>query len=137
MTTINQFKKLLQEGGLKVTRNRIAVLELLSKINRPVNHADIMNQLPQDSGWDRVTIYRTLTELEDKKIIKSFHSSDRSTYYEFSIEEKCHIHTLCESCGKIECIKNKITVSHFIKVKNFRIRDVEVLMKGLCKICMR
>jgi Fe2+ or Zn2+ uptake regulation protein len=71
--------------GLKITRERIAIIEILQKSDRPISANEIVENL-KDSGVNRATIFRTIKALEKVKIIKKVlpHKilSKRSAYYE-------------------------------------------------------
>lgn len=58
--------QILKKIGLKVTKNREQVLSILQGSPRPLNHQEIMEKLPKEESWDRVTIYRALSDLEEK-----------------------------------------------------------------------
>ncbi|MCC6275002.1 MAG: transcriptional repressor, partial [Leptospiraceae bacterium] len=77
-----QPREMLQELGLKVTRSREAVISVLQNSSNPLTHLELMEKLPKDESWDRVTVYRTLSELEEKKVLRSVSSNERITYFE-------------------------------------------------------
>ena len=136
MKAILKLEQLLKDAGLKVTRNRVAVLKLLSVAEKPVNHSDIMQNLPSEKNWDRVTIYRTLSEFEDKSIVKSLHSNNRVKYYELQDSGvKSHGHIVCDSCGKIDCLEGELFPKISSEIKGHKVHNVEVLIRGLCKHC--
>lgn len=126
---------ILKKAGLKVTKSRVAVLDLLFQANKPINHSDIMKLLPTSNQWDRVTIYRTLSEFEERCIVKSLHSSNRVKYYEYQKEGiKSHGHKVCEFCGDIECLDGVFKLVYPIS-EDFHVSSIEVLIRGICKFC--
>ena len=129
-------KEILKKAGLKVTKTRISVLNMLYEAGKPISHTDIMDGLPAGTNWDRVTIYRTLAEFEQKRIVKSLNSGNRIKYYEFLGGEKVsqHAHRFCNECGKIECLDLSDSLSLGAD-QGFLVLDVEILVRGICKVC--
>lgn len=125
----------LKKNNLKITKTRLAVLNILQKSPKPLNHSEIMGLLDSEQNWDRVTIYRTLGEFEEKKLIKSLLSSDRITYFEFSETFDHHAHIFCESCGKMECLKESMFQFSLKDSVGYSLNSVEILVKGICKDC--
>jgi Fur family transcriptional regulator, ferric uptake regulator len=127
---------LLKKNKLKITKNRIAVLNVLQNSFKPLNHSEIMESLDNSQHWDRVTVYRILSEFTDKKLIKTLHSNERMTYFELikPLEEQ-HAHWVCEKCGKIECLKEDSYEFSIKKSDVFFINSIEILIKGNCGNC--
>ncbi|MEM7181221.1 MAG: Fur family transcriptional regulator, partial [Spirochaetota bacterium] len=128
--------EILKKAGLKITKTRVAVLKMLCDAGKPISHTDIMDGLPNNSSWDRVTIYRTLAEFEQKRIVKSLNSGNRIKYYEFLRNDTVnqHAHLFCNECGKIECLDLSDSLAIGLD-KDFVILDVEILIRGVCKFC--
>lgn len=137
MVNPENLKEILHKADLKITRNRLEVLRILYITHKPVTHTFIMENLPDKVNWDRVTVYRTLSEFTEKKIIKSLSSNERVTYFEMQNETKPeHSHLVCDSCGKMECFDEDSYKFQFIKnVKDFKVRSLEIIIRGLCKNC--
>lgn len=137
MSSIQAPIEILKAVGLKITKNREQVISILQDSDRPLNHQEIMEKLPKGQSWDRVTIYRALADLEEKKILNTMLSGDRVTYFE--LKEKLslhnhHGHIICDSCGLIECVDD--LDNHVPKTLNgFKIQTMEVTFHGQCKTC--
>lgn len=110
---------------------------VLQESKNPVNHADLMESLPKGNSWDRVTIYRTLSELEEKSIIRSLLSNERVTYFEMKegVHADGHSHVVCDNCGLIECIDEELNEIPVRKIRGFKVRTMDILVRGLCKTC--
>ncbi len=130
------FEEVLQNADLKITRSRLEVLKLFFSAKKPLTHQLIMDNLPKNESWDRVTIYRTLSEFSEKKILKLLISNDRISYFELVHLEKSHGHFFCNECGKIECL-NKNTFEIDLKFNNskYLIHSLEILVTGKCEVC--
>jgi len=129
---------LLKSVGLKVTKNREQVLLILNESERPLNHQEIMQKLPKNQTWDRVTIYRTLADLESKNLLNCVLNNDRVTYFELKNYKNTsipgHSHLICDSCGTITCITD-IDREIPKNLKGYRIHSMEVNYHGICKNC--
>jgi Fe2+ or Zn2+ uptake regulation protein len=77
MVKQEDLKEILHRADLKITRSRLEVLKILYHTHKPITHTYIMEHLPEKDTWDRVTVYRTLSEFTEKKIIKSLPSNER------------------------------------------------------------
>ena len=130
-------REILKNIGLKITRNREAVLSILQDSRNPVSHANLMESLPKGKPWDRVTIYRTLSELEEKSIIRSLLSNERVTYFELkeSVHADGHSHIVCDSFGSIECIDEELNGISEKKIKGFKVGAMDILFRGKCRDC--
>ncbi|EMY69046.1 MULTISPECIES: Fur family transcriptional regulator [Leptospira] len=133
--------QILKKIGLKVTKNREQVLSILQGSPRPLNHQEIMEKLPKEESWDRVTIYRALSDLEEKNLLNSLHSTDRVTYFELKsdgnhVVSAAHGHLICNVCGKIECIDDPWNGIPSAKhLKGFSTESVEIVFRGKCRNC--
>lgn len=125
----------LKRIKLKVTKTRVQVLKILKESAKPLTHADIMDQLDSSHSWDKVTIYRTLGELEHKNIIKSFLNKERITFFEYFDLNQEHGHLSCESCGRLECLDSSNFELQWKKTPNFQIQSIEIIVRGFCKDC--
>lgn len=67
MVRQEDLKEILHKADLKITRSRLEVLKILYQTHKPITHTYIMEHLPEKDTWDRVTVYRTLSEFTEKK----------------------------------------------------------------------
>ena len=56
-------EKILSSAGLRTTRQRRVILELLIRHGSPMSHSEILSMI--DDHLDRVTLYRTLDTLKN------------------------------------------------------------------------
>lgn len=130
------FEDVLHNADLKITRSRLEVLKIFYLAKKPLTHQSIMDDLPKNESWDRVTIYRTLSEFSEKKILKLLISNDRISYFELRQHEKSHGHFFCYDCGKIECLHDTmIDVNIKFNHSKHLIQSFEILVTGKCEAC--
>lgn len=140
-----RFKELLKANGLKVTSQRIAILDVLQ--SRPDTH------LTAEEIYEHVkekhpeiglaTVYRTIQVLSELHLIDKLNLDDGYVRYEIGkvndeYQSHHHHHLICLSCGKVlsfeddmlESLENRIMES-----MQFQIVDHEVKLFGYCKEC--
>lgn len=125
----------LKENHLKITKTRVAVYKLLINSTKPLSHSEITELLKGESTFDRVTIYRTLSEFEEKQIARSLLSSERTMYFEIKEPFKEHAHITCEVCGKMECLLDENFHFSIKETGSYQVTSVDILVKGKCGEC--
>ena len=142
-----QFKSLLKHNGLKVTTQRIAILEVLN--NRPGKHMtaeeiyDCVKKKYPEIGL--ATVYRTIQLLSELHVIDKLNLDDGYVRYEIggrSSEEACHHHhhLICKNCSKIIEVKEDLLEnieSQIQEIYKFNIIDHDVKFYGLCEECRK
>lgn len=132
-----QIERLLSESGLRVTRQRKLVLDLLLKKAAPLSHSEISSLL--DEPLDKVTLYRTLETLRSVNIVHQVQGPDGA--WRFCAHDReaggCpgdHPHFLCLECGKMSCISDqkmpRITVPG-----GYAVEGKQMVLYGLCPEC--
>lgn len=141
-----QFKALLRTNGLKVTNQRIAILEVLS--NRPGQHLtaeeiyDCVRQDYPDIGL--ATVYRTIQLLSELNLIDKLNLDDGYVRYEIaakSLEDNSHHHhhLICLECGNIYAFQDDLLETLEERIEEtlgFEVLDHEVKLYGHCKKCI-
>jgi len=94
-------------GGLKHTKQRLAILQILQKATQPLTAEQIYDMLrEQHSTISLSTVYRSLDAMSEKEIVTKINiiQDDRSLY-----EINCGLHRhylFCLGCNKIITIKH-------------------------------
>ena len=137
--------QVLKEKGLKMTRQRLVVLEVLAE--NPEQH------LTAEEIYERVkvenpdiglaTVYRTVQLLLELELIDRINLDDGFIRYEIgSIEEKEHHryhHLICMRCGKVSAFQDDMLEALESGVREalgFQVIDHEVKLYGYCKDCL-
>lgn len=123
---------LLNNLGLKSTKQRFAVLSALHKHKSPMTAEKIVAK----TGIDLATAYRTLESFEKAGLVDKFNLKDSSFFYE--IRNEHHHHIVCDKCGFIE----EIETCNFEKMtpnsKKFSfISEHSLEFFGICKNCVK
>ena len=94
--------KKLKKAGLKITNQRMTVLNYLSSTNEHhLSAEDIFRDL-RLNGADvgLATVYRVLNQLEKAGMLERHHFEGSKAYYELKSKDH-HDHLVCLRCGKI------------------------------------
>ena len=143
--TQEQFKRLLKQNGLKVTNQRVAILEVLNK--RPGKHLtaeeiyDYVKENYPEIGI--ATVYRTIQMLSELNLIDKLNLDDGYVRYEISKKSSensshHHHHLICLECGSIYAFQDDLLETLEERIENtmgFRVVDHEVKLYGHCKRC--
>ena len=129
----------LREKGIKVTKSRMLILEIISKSSEAVDANEILKICKeQNFNVNLSTIYRCLELFEQKGIIEKFDIGEGK--YEFRLKENGHKHLLeCSLCNKtieVDCPMHQ--VEQLIKSKTgFVILEHDLKMKAVCEECIK
>ncbi len=140
-----QFKKLLKQNGLKVTTQRVAILEVLS--SRPGMHLtaeeiyDYVREKYPEIGI--ATVYRTIQVLSELNLIDKLNLDDGYVRYEIgkqSNEEPGHHHhhLICLECGSVYAFQDDLLEKleeRIMEAMGFLVKDHEVKLYGHCSAC--
>ena len=126
----------LSVAGLRVTSNRIAVLEALGKEHRPMSHSDIDAIMP--IAIDRVTLYRTLESCVSAGLVSKEVGADRISRFAVMVgdqpDHQAHAHFHCDGCGRTYCLPAR--APRKIRVPDgFKLTAVDVQAHGECADC--
>ena len=129
--------KQLKEKGLKVTPQRMAIIEVLieKKGSHPGARLLYEEAKKKKKSLSLSTTYATLNELSRHGFIKTLQFDQMENRYEGNLEE--HINLICEKCKKILDYNVPITVDpkRVVKKTGFSITDTRLEYYGLCREC--
>ncbi|MBN1656474.1 MAG: transcriptional repressor [Deltaproteobacteria bacterium] len=100
--------QLLHAAGIRKTKAREIVLQVLKESDRPLSHQEIAD-LEQTRVLDRVTLYRTLTTLQKAGLLHRVQGVDGVWRFRGhqTHSGRCggnHIHFLCLKCSQMSCL---------------------------------
>tara|TARA_R110000868_G_scaffold160854_5_gene390668 strand:- start:15354 stop:15767 length:414 start_codon:yes stop_codon:yes gene_type:complete len=129
----------LKKSGLKVTTQRLRILEILEKDRTGhLKAEDIYSKLKEHShDASLATVYRVLISFEEVGLIKKHNFSDGHAVFELNKGEH-HDHLVCNGCGKIEEFFDKIIElkqEEIAKKHSFRMDEHTLIIYGLCQNC--
>ena len=139
-------KGLLRKAGLKVTNQRMMVLDIIA--SHPAEHltAEEIYDLAKVNSPEigLATIYRTVQVLLELHVIEKVTFDDGFARYELNGEETGsghrHHHAICTQCGKVYSLETDLLDTlekQVFKSLGFEVTDHEVKLYGLCSACRR
>jgi len=137
---VAELQERIRASGLRSTAPRVAVLRALEAATSPLSHADLVESLG-DEGYDRVTIYRNLTDLTEVGLVARADLGDHVWRFELRRAGEdhpgTHPHFTCTDCGTVLCLPAesvRLTPSKGAP-RAVAARAVEVHLRGLCDRC--
>lgn len=134
-------KEQFNEKGLRVTSQRQAVIEVVSKNKgKHLSSNDIFELVKQDyPSIGLATIYRTLPLLEKMKLLNKICLDDGCVRYEsYTPKEQEHHHLICMTCGAVYEVEEDLLGTRekqILKEKHFNITTYMVKLYGYCEKC--
>ena len=129
--------KKLKERGLKVTPQRLAIIEVLIEKRdfHPGARLVYEEARKKKKSLSLSTVYATLNELSRHGIIKTLQFDRMENRYEGNLKE--HINLICERCKKILDYKVPIAVDQreVAQKTGFSITDTRLEYYGYCREC--
>jgi len=136
---LSDFKDALRKEGLKVTPQRIAVLEEIIKDKGHRESEDVYMAIKtRKTHVSRATVYRTLDILVQNGFARKLNLGDGRARYEPKIDSPHHDHMICNNCGKIiEFVNHEIEKiqEEIAKHHQFKLQQHIHQLFGICKEC--
>lgn len=140
-----KFKQMLKEKGLKVTNQRLLVLEVLeSHRDRHMTAEDIYDLVKEDyPEIGLATIYRTVQLLLEMQLVDRINLDDGCVRYEIGEDISVtgrhhHHHLICKTCGRVQPFKDDWLDElehHIEEATGFHVLDHELKFYGQCAQC--
>ncbi len=129
---------LLLEAGLEPTDKRQYVLNILLKATKALSAPQLLEQIKRDNVMNKVTLYRILDKLVEKKVVRRTISADRVHRYCTGVPGEFHCHFHCVRCNKTYCLPMPHKKHPILppELPAGRIDTVEILYEGVCSTCM-
>ena len=134
---MTNYTNLLKEYDLKVTPQRVAIVEELYT-NGHMNIDDLYKKLlSKFPSVSLATIYKNINAMVEKVFLSEVKIPNTKSVYELVKTE--HAHLVCSCCGYIEDImidpSNILTEAS--KLTTFKIDSTNIVLNGLCPKCSK
>lgn len=130
--------ELLAAKGVRPTRQRLEVLQELSRERDDVTAQDLWRRLRgRKSTTGLATVYRTLSLLSDKGVVDSFTHHGAELCYRLCSDAHHH-HLVCTSCHRVVEVEQCGLGDWLDEVSRrhgFVATDHRIEIAGLCKSC--
>lgn len=142
-----EFKKLLKEKGLKVTNQRLLVLEVLAEHRDDHMTAEDIYDLVKEEYPEigLATIYRTLQLLLKMELVDRIHLDEGCIRYEIGDQpagksRHHHHHLICKTCGRVQPFRHDLLDELEKRIEEetgFHVLDHELKFYGECRECLK
>ncbi|MDR8018787.1 Fur family transcriptional regulator [Nesterenkonia aerolata] len=128
---------LLRERGLRVTRQRLAVLEAVAeRPHHPAEaiHGAVTAQLPKITVQ---SVYTVLHDLTAHQLLRRFDPPGSPACYETRTQDNHH-HAICTRCGRIEdveCVHGSAPCLQAPAELAMSVEVADVVFRGICRDC--
>jgi len=131
----------LKSSGLKTTKSRKAILDILIRSDQPIAAEQIFRTLKEEQiNINLSTVYRTLESLENKDLVTKISIMDDDRML-FEYNQLGHRHYLvCVTCKKIITVQNCPLGSYEKTLENethFNIIGHKLYLYGYCESCQK
>jgi len=132
------FKRIVREMGLKVTDQRICILEALNSGRAHVTAQELYEEIAKKNpevGF--ATVYRFLKKMKDCSFVTEVRMGGLPARYELT-PRKHHDHLTCSTCGKIvEFANDEIERLQEVVAKQHKFKLTGHLLElyGICEHC--
>jgi Fur family ferric uptake transcriptional regulator len=133
------FRKLLEERGWRLTKQRHAILQKAFSCKGHFDPESLYLAM-REKGMkaSRASVYRTLNLLCECGLVEKVGKTEQGTIYEQSVGRKHHDHMVCINCGKIiefyseilEKLQEELCRERYFKGKSHTLE-----IRGYCRHC--
>ena len=120
---------------MKQTRQKTMILNaVMNRDDHPTAEMVHQELLSIDPHISLATVYRNLNTFAAKGKIRKIEMSNMRDRYDFRTSS--HDHAYCVRCGKLIDVESRYPKKrHTLLEDDFKVNEVEVLYKGICKEC--
>jgi Fe2+ or Zn2+ uptake regulation protein len=138
---VNTVATRLREINQRLTTNREAIIDVLSRAPRPLTIPEI---LAARRGLAQSSVYRNLVVLEQAGLVHRIVTTDEHARFELAEDLTGHHHHLiCAACGMIEDVPAsagleksvRVATTQIARTTGFRTQHHRVDLVGLCRDC--
>lgn len=133
------FKGFLQKKGLRLTRERRAILKEIFSLHGHFDPEELLISLrKKGSRVSKASIYRTIPLLIESGLIEEVVKVDKHAHYEHIYGHSHHDHMICIKCGKVIEFHSKALENlqeRLCKEDGFEGISHTLEIRGYCKRC--
>ena len=139
MQAIERFAQYLSKHGLKMTRERRALIDHVLSVRGHFDVDDLLGRLRKAGhGVSRATLYRNLPRLVDSGLIHKVEMARGQARYELMLGRHHHDHMICLGCGTIlefESPEVERIQEEVCRRKKFLMTGHSHQIRGYCEAC--
>jgi Fur family ferric uptake transcriptional regulator len=139
MNDLCDFPRLLARHGVRLTRLRLAVLEILGAAPRALRAPEILETLRLSRSVNKVTVYRILEDCTSRGILRRLAVDERGALYELACEHNPpHPHFQCRTCREVQCLEPVPLERMWSEIQGplgNRVDHIDIRVAGVCRKC--
>lgn len=143
LSPLARFEEFLQSRGKRVTQQRRTIVREVFRRHEHFDADSLLDHLrnvAKDRTVSKATVYRTLNELVDAGLLRSFSLDGRRDVFEHDYGYPKHDHLHCLGCGKLvefqsaelDALLAAVALEHA-----FRMTSHRLILSGRCSECSR
>jgi Fur family transcriptional regulator, ferric uptake regulator len=133
-----EYAEALAQAGLRITKQRVAVLAALEGRTEAVTAQDLHQELrKREDSPGLATIYRTLASLANAGVLDTF-ARDGEQGFRMCGSAHHHHHLVCRTCGSVDEVTSEAIeswVSRVAKSRGFEVTGHSAEVYGFCASC--
>src|SRR3984885_2428943 len=131
---------LLRANGMRITKNRIQIIDTLLRAERPLSLDEIQTRTGADAGLpDYATVFRVMTLLENLQVAQKVNLHRSCSYYELINPQQHYDHIICTECGSVTLMIDSCPVEGVERKieKRYGFSDIRHSLEffGKCRQC--
>lgn len=134
---MKHFEQILEAKGVRVTANRLLVVQALHDQKSPSSLSELEQTL---FPMDKSSIFRVLCHFVDNHVVHSIEDGAGMIRYELcSGHDDCsvddmHVHFYCEVCKHSECFHD-VPIPKVDVPEGYEVNSITYMIKGICPKC--
>lgn len=138
--SLDAIVNLLRANRMRITRNRVQILETLLKAEKPLSLEEIQETSRHGlDAPDYATVFRVMTVLENLHIAQKVNLNRSCSYYELVNPKRHYDHIICTECGRVTLIVDACPVEKVERKieKRYGYSDIRHSLEyfGKCREC--
>lgn len=132
-----QSSELIRAAGLRLTRQRVAVLDAVDAAPHASAAAVLAAVSAVLPGVSHQAVYDCLADLTDAGLLRRMLIDGGPALYETRTDDNHH-HLVCRACGlvvDVDCAAGAAPCLDVVDAAGFAIDEAEVTYRGLCQPC--
>lgn len=142
LTPRERFVEYLQSRSMRITQQRLALVDHVFSRHEHFDADQLMEQLPrtgQPGYVSRPTVYRTLGEFVDAGLLRKFVLNGRAVYeHDYGYPQHDHFH--CTECNRLLEFTSDALITlrdEVARAHNFRVAGHRFIISGVCDDCQK
>ena len=134
---MTDYANILKENGLKVTFQRVTILEHIENNGHMSIDAIYEEVIKLHPSLSLATVYKNIILMVENSVLVEVPIAGKKSKYELAKDD--HIHLVCTECGDVEDKERDINAdtifSTITKKENFSLSKQQINLYGVCKKC--